>query len=98
MRRIERLLNMKLLATTRPDDPVSDEVIGPEALAILAAHYGKPVGGWTHATVLVAIARLGGFLARKSDGQPGWLTIWRGLRQLLWLVRGYDLATGEKCG
>lgn len=93
-----RLLNMKLLALTRPDEPVSEEVIGPEALAILAAQYGRPAGGWTHATVLVAIARLGGFLARKSDGQPGWLTIWRGLRQLLWSIHGYDLAIGKNCG
>jgi hypothetical protein len=23
-------------------------------------------------------ARLGGFLARKSDGEPGWQTIWKG--------------------
>ncbi len=93
-----RLLNMKLLAATRPDDPVPEDAIGAEALAILEAEYGRPAGGWTNSSVLVAIARLGGFLARKSDGNPGWLTIWRGLRQLLWSVHGYDLATGEKCG
>lgn len=93
-----RLLNMKLLAATRPDDPVSDDAIGPEGLAILAAEYGRPTGGWTNSTVLVAIARLGGFLARKSDGSPGWLTIWRGLRQLMWSVHGYDLAIAGKCG
>lgn len=88
-----RLLNMKLLAMTRPDEPVSDEAIGPEGLAVLEGHYGKPSGGWTNASVIVAIARLGGFLARKSDGHPGWLTIWRGLRKMLWEVHGYDLAT-----
>lgn len=31
---------------------------------------------------VVLIARLGGFLARKSDGEPGVKTIWRGLRRL----------------
>ena len=31
---------------------------------------------------VVMIARLGGFLARKSDGEPGVKTIWRGLRRL----------------
>ena len=65
-----RLLTMKLLATTRPDDPVSEEAVGPEVLAILAAEYGQPAGGWTNATVLTSIARLGGFLARKSDARP----------------------------
>jgi len=28
------------------------------------------------------IAQLGGFLARKGDGEPGVQTIWRGLRRL----------------
>jgi hypothetical protein len=28
------------------------------------------------------IARLGGFLGRKGDGEPGVKTIWRGLRRL----------------
>lgn len=93
-----RLVNMKLLATTLPDEPIGPDEIGSEALAILEAEYGRPVGGWTNASVLTAIARLGGFLARKSDGNPGWITIWRGLRQLLWCVHGYDLASGEKCG
>ena len=93
-----RLVNMKLLATTRPDEPVPADEIGPEALAILEAEYGRPSGGWTNATVFVSIARFGGFLARKSDGSPGWLTIWRGLRQLMLMARGYDLAREEKCG
>ena len=31
---------------------------------------------------VVMIARLGGFLARRSDGEPGVKTIWRGLRRL----------------
>ena len=28
------------------------------------------------------IARLGGFLARQSDGEPGTQVLWRGLRRL----------------
>jgi Transposase Tn5 dimerisation domain len=34
-----------------------------------------------------AIARLGGFLGRKSDGLPGWQTLWRGwlrLQDMCW--------------
>lgn len=38
------------------------------------------------------IARLGGFLARKHDGEPGVKTIWRGLRRLEDLVTGYKLS------
>jgi hypothetical protein len=38
------------------------------------------------------IARLGGFLARKGDGDPGVKTIWRGLRRLDDLVTGWKLS------
>src|SRR6185312_5756212 len=31
---------------------------------------------------ILALGRLGGHLNRKSDGLPGWLTLWRGAMQL----------------
>ena len=94
-----RLLHTKLLATTRPQDPVRPEEVGPEALTILEKKFGRPPGGWNNQSFLVALARLGGFLARKSDGSPGWITIWRGWRKLMLLAQGYDLAKeGRKCG
>ena len=43
---------------------------------------------------VVMIARLGGFLARKSDGEPGVKTIWRGLRRLHDIAQGWQLASG----
>jgi hypothetical protein len=32
---------------------------------------------------LVEIAKLGGYLARRSDGPPGWRTLWRGMEKVL---------------
>jgi hypothetical protein len=40
----------------------------------------------------IAVARLGGFQGRKSDGMPGTKTTWQGLRNLEVLVLGYKLA------
>jgi hypothetical protein len=37
------------------------------------------------------IAKLGGFLGRKGDGEPGTVTLWRGLLRLEFMVRGYQL-------
>jgi hypothetical protein len=85
-----RLLNTKWLARTRPDEPVDPKIFGPEMLVILAAMFGQPKGGWTHRTVLVAVARVGGFLARRSDGMPGWQTIWRGWQRLMWMCHGVE--------
>lgn len=93
-----RLLQMKVLAEAKPDEPVDGVEVGPEVLTILEAKLGKPPGGWTNRTVLVKIASLGGFLGRKGDGNPGWQTIWRGWQKLMLLIQGYHLARGcERC-
>lgn len=85
-----RLLQMKLLARTRGDEPIQIEEFGKEAAAILSRRYGEPKGGWTHVTLLRAVARMGGFLARKGDGEPGWITIWRGWQRLMIMVEGVN--------
>ena len=36
----------------------------------------------------ILIAKMGGFLNRKSDGDPGWQTLWKGQLQLFWMVEG----------
>ena len=41
---------------------------------------------------MIWIARLGGFFARKGDGDPGLKTIWRGLGKLQLLLEGAQLA------
>jgi len=38
----------------------------------------------------LALANLGGHLNRKSDGFPGWLTLWRGWQDLQLMVRGAE--------
>ncbi len=95
-----RLLNAKWLARARGDEAVNEAVFGPSALAILAARYGRPKSGWTHRSVLVAVARLGGFLARRHDGLPGWETIWRGWQRLIWMCQGLEIVKpkGKRCG
>jgi hypothetical protein len=86
-----RLLNAKLLAQACAHQPVQPAVFGPQALVVLAARFGKPKEGWTHRNTLIAVARLGGFLARKHDGSPGWLTIWRGWQRLMWMCEGLEV-------
>jgi hypothetical protein len=39
------------------------------------------------------IAQLGGFLARKGDGEPGLKTLWRGIGVLHHLMEGVRLAS-----
>jgi hypothetical protein len=83
-----RLLNTKLLAGTRAQGAVDVQSFSPEIIQILTMRFGQPAGGWTYGTLLVAIARMGGFLARRHDGNPGWLTIWRGWNRLTVMAEG----------
>lgn len=86
-----RLLSLKLIAGSQPDQKVDEDEIGREILHLLESRFGKPQEGWTYKTVTIAIARLGGFLARRSDGMPGWITIWRGWQELMTMLHGIEL-------
>lgn len=95
-----RLVNTQWLARNRPDERVAAESFGGTALELLSLKYERPKDGWTNRTVLVAVARLGGFLARKHDGLPGWQTIWRGWTKLMWMCEGLEILNekAKKCG
>jgi hypothetical protein len=68
------------------------------AADLVPAEYVRVLSGWrwqgspdrptTAREFLLAVARLGGHLNRKSDGLPGWLTIWRGWMALHHMVLG----------
>jgi Transposase Tn5 dimerisation domain len=76
----------------------------PQAtIQILAAELQQPAACLTtNRDFLRGVARLGGFLARKSDGEPGWLTIWKGWFVLSILVEGFEpaqaIAPGHRLG
>jgi hypothetical protein len=96
-----RLLETKLYARAFPDEPMPTGQFAPELIQLLSAKFGRPPEGWTQRTVWRGIARCGGFLGRTGDGEPGWITIWRGWRSLLNMVEGvvlYRKNEGRTCG
>lgn len=42
-----------------------------------------------------ALAKMGGFFGRKSDGEPGWRTLWWGWRRLRTLEEGWLMGRGN---
>ena len=86
-----RLLSTKLLARAWPEKAVPLEEFGQEARILLSALFGPPEGGWTYYSLFIAVARLGGFVARKGDGMPGWQTIWRGWERLMQMCRALEV-------
>ncbi len=94
------LASVRLLALTKraridPDQPASS-VLLPDEEEVLLRHADvqdrRPVGTLRLRDAIVLIAKLGGYLGRKNDGPPGWITLWRGYRRLYALVEGYKLA------
>ncbi len=74
-------------ADTRP----ATEIVAPIYEEVMRAHrYNKPRGPLTIKEFTMAVARLGGHMNRRSDGNPGWLTLWRGWTKLQLLVTGVE--------
>ncbi len=87
-----RLVNLKFLARARPDEPVEVKLFGEKTIQLLEKRFGRPQEGpWTHRRLLRTVARMGGFLGRRGDGEPGWQTIWRGWQKLMWMTEGAEL-------
>jgi hypothetical protein len=86
-----RLLQLRAASRQDPQQPAV-AVLPAEVVAVVAAKVGLPLVGLTAQQCWYAIARLGGYLARRGDGPPGWKTLWRGWLQVQTLLEGVHLA------
>ena len=92
-----RLLQLKSLARTSPDTPAQRVVPRVWLQMLKLARKGlNRVHDLTLGQFYREVAKLGGFLGRKGDGAPGWITIWRGWEKLNNLVWAASLASELK--
>jgi hypothetical protein len=88
-----RIMYMTYLARIEPELDARTILTEDEITALRLKYDSKQIEEKvTVKTAVIWIARLGGFLARKSDGMPGVKTLWRGLFALEYLVEGYQIA------
>jgi hypothetical protein len=90
-----RLLWLTYEARHSPDSPCDRVLEAHEWQSLYCKVYNTPIPPSTPPSLheaVVMIARLGGFLARRNDGEPGVKTIWRGLRRLHDIASGWQLA------
>jgi len=78
-----RLLQLREISRTEPHK-VALETVSPEMIEIVIKRVGLKtvVEQITIREFWHAVARLGGFIGRKSDGEPGWQTVWGGWQRL----------------
>jgi len=92
-----RLLQLKTVAKAEPDRP-AEELVPRKWIEMLSAvRRGKHKRIHTAYEFMRALAGMGGHLGRKHDGEPGWITLWRGFNKLHLLLRG-AAAMNKKCG
>lgn len=84
-----RLLQLREVARQEPNQLATAQV-SRELIEIVIKRVGlqSAVERLTLREFWHAVARLGGFIGRKSDGEPGWQTVWGGWQRL------QDLAWG----
>jgi hypothetical protein len=93
-----RLLQLKNDTRLMPQAPAINHV-PRESVKTLARMLRVPADSITLRQFTHEVAKLGGFLGRKSDGEPGWLTLWRGWHELDLITHGLHLAAEEgRCG
>jgi hypothetical protein len=83
-----RLLQIKTLAKRDPEHP-AESLVPKTWLSALSHLRDKPIT--TIRQFLRELAGLGGFLGRKCDGEPGWITLWRGFDKLSLILRGLEI-------
>lgn len=83
-----RLLQLRCLARSQPTQ-LATELVDPGMLTLVAAKFQLNPATLTLKVFWHSVARLGGFLARKHDGDPGWQTLWKGwfrLQDMAWAI------------
>ena len=88
-----RVLWLTLVTRTSPSTSI-DEFLSEDEWKILFVKFNPgsriPKRPPSLKMAIIWVARLGGFLARKGDGSPGIIYIWRGLQKL------FDMITGAR--
>lgn len=83
-----RLLQLKTAALETPDRPAR-ELVPLSWIQMLRKVRNLPlIPEMTIRDFIRQLAGLGGFLGRKHDGEPGWITLWRGFEKLILMLRG----------
>ena len=99
--RLIQLRDLAQIATAPSTEESSSPAHRPETLQrlvppswlLVVAHLANcPIKALTPRVFWLTIAKRGGFIGRKSDGRPGWLTIWRGWYDVMLMVQGVEMS------
>ena len=86
-----RLLQLKLIGRNQPNAQAKSHVPGSWLRVLKLARPKVRLTNMSVYEFFRELAKLGGFLGRTHDGEPGWQTIWRGYQKIQSLLDGMRL-------
>jgi len=86
-----RVYQLRLAVKEAPEAPAGQVATAEEIGVIESMRRGKAGKALTVRDFTWAVAKLGGFLGRKGDGEPGVRSLWRGYQRLQDMVAGFRL-------
>jgi hypothetical protein len=90
-----RVFQLRTALQFQPEAP-AEQVASSEEIQVVCAFHKRGTLGLTVRDFVRDVAKLGGFLGRKHDGEPGVLTLWRGYQRMQDMLQGYHLKRDPK--
>jgi Transposase Tn5 dimerisation domain len=87
-----RLLQLKNEVRMTPEKPAIECVPAELVHTLGRLIKEKNPGQMTVRRFTHEVAKRGGFMGRKGDGEPGWRTLWQGWHELSLIHAGYQMA------
>lgn len=85
-----RIFQLRTALQSQPDAS-AHEVATTDEIEVLCTFHKQDAKSLTVRAFVRGVAKLGGFLGRKCDAEPGVLTLWRGYQRLQTMLEGYHL-------
>jgi hypothetical protein len=92
-----RVLQLRCALDHQPDEP-AEQVATKEEIDLMRAFLKRKSEPMTVRDFVRGVARLGGFLGRKSDGNPGVRALWQGYQRLQDMLQGIHLLASINSG
>jgi len=87
-----RVLQLNRLARITPEALATEQFSAQEIQLLQGRGRRSNTKPLTLREAVRLVAQMGGFLARTRDGEPGAMTLWRGLEILASMLKGWELA------
>ncbi len=85
-----RVFQLRCALNHQPNEP-AQQVATADEIKLMRAFLKHKSKGMTVREFVRGVARLGGFLGRKCDGEPGVRALWQGYQRLQDMLQGIHL-------